>query len=219
MKKHFLTGFALLLPLLITLWIVSFVFDVLTKPFMGLMTHLLETFQVSHQNVRLLQSKEIILYASRVLSLIFLFGLILAVGWLTQWYLIHRFISFGDQILHRIPMVNKIYKATQEVMSTLFGGDTVGEKTPVLIPFPHERSFTIGLSTGSYTAENSPTGAASIAVLILGTPNPSVGFVLLYPADEVKPLDMTMEEAVKCIVSCGSMQTELRLRRGLGNAK
>lgn len=155
MKKYFLTGLALLLPLIITLWIVSFVFDLLTKPFMGMMTHILETFQVSHQNVRLLQSKEIILYASRVLSLVFLFGLILAVGWLTQWYLVHRFLYFGDQILHRIPMVNKIYRATQEVMSTLLGNDTVGEKIPVLVPFPHERSFTIGLSTGIYTAETS----------------------------------------------------------------
>lgn len=212
MRKHFLTGLALLLPAIITVWIAAFVIDLFTKPFLGMMTSLLETLQVSHQNLRFLHSKEILLHLSRLLILLVLSIAIIAVGWLTQWYLVNQLIRLGDGVVHRIPMVNNVYKATQEVMKTLFTEDSNGKKTPVLVPFPRLGCFTIGLSTGSYSAQSSPLGVASISVLIIGTPNPSAGFVLLYPAEEVKFLDMSVEEAVKCIISCASLQKQLRVK-------
>ena len=73
MKKHFLTGLALLLPLIITIWIVGFVIDHLTKPFMGMMTSVLETLPLSYHRLRFLQSKEVLLYTSRILILVLLF--------------------------------------------------------------------------------------------------------------------------------------------------
>ena len=212
MKKQFLTGLALLLPLIVTLWVVSFVIHLFTKPFMGLMTGLLETLPDSYSPLEFLQSRELLLYISRILILIILFATIVAIGWLTQWYLVHQLIRLGDTVFHGIPMINNIYKITQEVMGVLFNSKDETSKQPVLVPFPHARAFVIGLAMRRMSAKESPLGADSISVLILGSPHPSISYILLYRREEVQALDMTVEEAVKCIVSCAALQTHLSVK-------
>ena len=164
MKKQFFTGLALLLPLIITIWIVGFVINLLTKPFMGVMTGILETLPLSHSDAHFLQSREILLQISRILILLLLFVTIVAVGWLTQWYLIHQVIDLGERALHRIPMVNRVYRVTQEVLAILFSTTEAPLKKAVLVPFPYDRAYTVGLAMGTLSAKESPLGRVCFCI-------------------------------------------------------
>ncbi len=212
MKKKFLAGLALLLPLIVTIWVVNFTIHLLTAPFSGIMAHLLETLPASQTHLYLPQARELLLYASRIFILILLFFTLVAVGWLARWYLIKQIIRLTDKVLHRIPMINRIYRVAQEAVNLLFSNEKKNAQKPVLVPFPHDKARMIGLAMRTLSATESPLGVESVSVLILGAPHPSLSFILLYRSEEVQAIDMSVEEAVKCIISCASLQTQLLLK-------
>ena len=112
--------------------------------------------------------------------------------------------SFGDSILNRIPIVNTVYKTTQDIIKTLFVSDKNTFKQVVMVPFPREDIFVLGL-----IARESPETCCNaiknelISVLVPTTPNPTTGFLLMVKKSDLIHIDMKPEEAIKYIVSCG----------------
>ena len=111
MKKHFLTGLVLFLPAFLTLLILNFLMNLLTKPFIGITEYLLSWLG--------LQSPEVIAVLSQIFILLFLVGIILFVGLLGQQILMHRLLKFGDRMMQKIPLANKVYKGLQEILQNL----------------------------------------------------------------------------------------------------
>lgn len=205
MRKHFITGLVIILPLVLTVVILGFLLRLLTTPFEGIAFSLLNSFGlIDHaQNA---QSTNLILFFSRFLILIVLIIFTLLIGYVARWLFIHEILKFSDWVFHRIPLVNKIYKASQETVTTLFSPDSRTFKEVVLVRFPDRPGLALGLITAAAQDEASHHNYKNlVSVFVPGTPNPTVGFLLLYRTEDLIPVDLTVEEAMKVIISCGVM--------------
>lgn len=204
MKKYFLTGLALLIPLVVTIAVLNFLVNLLTKPFLGFASSIVCKIPfLTHPSLWINQDN-MINYVSKILIIITLFLFTLFLGVITRWFLIKELFLLGDKILHRIPVINTVYKTTQDIMKTLVSSDKKSFKQVVMVPFPRHDTFAIGL-----VARDAPelccdkTNTDLVSVLIPTTPNPTTGFLLMYPRSELILLEMKPEDAIKYIVSCG----------------
>lgn len=204
MKKYFITGLAILLPLTVTIAIIVFIVNFLTKPFMGIVTKFLSHTKFGEISFYFLSPEQVIRYGSQIIILIGLFLITLLIGYITRWFFIKSLINLSDKILHKIPIVNKVYKTTQEIIKTLFITDKDSFKQVVLAPFPSEETYSIGLvSRKSPKACSDAKEADLISVFIPTTPNPTSGFLLMFRREDLIFLDIKTEDAIKYIVSCG----------------
>jgi uncharacterized membrane protein len=200
MKKCFFTGLALLLPAALTLFIAILTINFLTAPFMGMMTALLGKLDIFERGFLFLSGQQLVRYTSQALIIALLFFTTVAIGMLTRWVIVHYFIRLGDRLLHRIPLINTIYKTSQEVIKTLFVNHAKAFKQVALVPFPDKATMSIGL----ITRENISTkDGKMIAAFVPTTPNPTSGFLMLFKREDITYLKMSVEEAFKFIISCG----------------
>lgn len=208
MKKYLLTGLAILLPLAVTFWIVSFLFNLLTVPFLGITQELLDWSGLLDNGLSFLSGEQIQTYISQFLILAFLLFATVLLGFFARWVFIHYLFQFGDYILHRIPLIKSIYKTSQDVVKALFLQDTKAFKQVVMVPFPNETSHSIGLVTREDLSALNQHGR--IAVFVPTTPNPTSGFLIMFKKEDVTYLDMKVEEALKYVISCGVILTPFR---------
>lgn len=213
MKKHFVTGLAILLPLAVTFLIINFLVTLLTRPFVGIMSDFLASYNLLDQPILFLSANQVLLYSSKALSLVTLFVIILLLGLTTRFFFVRIFLKIGDFILHRIPFVNKIYKAIQDVVHILFAKQQEDFGQVVLAPFPNKDTLCIGFVTKESMEHNlQEEDNDFVSVFVPGTPNPTIGYMLMYKKSQLHFLDMTADEALKTIVSCGVMITEFKPR-------
>lgn len=211
MKKYFITGLVILLPVVVTIGIVIFILDFLTKPFMGLVTPLLNKIGFDNLNFYVFSSDQLVKYVSQLLILVCLFFIILGLGVVARWIIFRYVIHLSDSILHQIPLVNKVYKTTQDIIKTLFSSDKDSFKQVVMAPFPHEGTYSLGLiSQESPQTCQEALGTDLLSVFVPTTPNPTTGFLLMYKRKDLIFLDMKTEDAVKYVVSCGVINPETK---------
>lgn len=197
-KKYFLTGLVILLPLAVTVVIIAFIINFLTAPFVGFFEHFFVSTQFYAHN----QSFVHILL--QLLFLIALFAFTILLGFLARLVAFKSLLSLYDYILHRTPVIKTIYKTAQQVITTLLGGSSRSFQQVVLVPFPTKGSFCIGLVSGpapKFCRE--AISESLVTVLIPTAPNPTSGFLILYDAREIIHIDMKVEDAMKCVISCG----------------
>jgi len=213
-KRTFFTGLAILLPLVLTLIVIKICLMLLTKPFLGL------TLQIMHslpfiQESKFLNRPEVILFVSQVLSLIFFVALLTLIGWLTKMYLFNQLIQITENILLKVPLVNKVYHASKEVIRNIFRDKSNSFREVVLVPYPNTTTLALGLVTQQTTVSNGPSQKGDeelISVFIPGTPNPTIGFIILFREDEIVRTDMTIRRAVQTIISCGAKMENFNLK-------
>ncbi|MFZ4773019.1 MAG: DUF502 domain-containing protein [Chlamydiia bacterium] len=204
MKKYFITGIIILLPLAVTIGLVAFIVNILTKPFMGWVTQFLEFHDLLPGKVLFLTQEQIIRYAAQLLILLTLFISTLFLGMVTRWFFIKTLIEYFDSLLHKIPLVNKIYKTTQEIIKTLFSNDKNSFQQVVLAPFPNKETFTLGLVSREAPAYCSKAcNKDLVTVFVMTAPNPTTGYLMMFSKTDLIYIDMKIEEAVKYIISCG----------------
>lgn len=209
MKKHFITGLVILLPLAVTVAIVIFIVNFLTKPFVGVVVNFLKEFDILNKNFLFLTADQIVLYGSKFLVLVCLFLCTLLLGMIARWFFFKALLNLSDKILHRIPVINKVYKTTQEIIKTIFVTDKTAFKQVVMVPFPKEGTYIMGLiSRDSPEICSEKAGSPLISVLVPTTPNPTTGFLLMYKKEDIIHLDLKPEAAIKYIVSCGVITPE-----------
>jgi uncharacterized membrane protein len=204
MKKHFITGLVILLPLTVTIIVLGFLIRFLTQPFVGLVSNFLAQFQIVNKGFLFLSPEQVIKYFSQLFILFTLFLVTVGLGMVTRWFFINALFRLGDKILHKIPIVNTVYKTTQEIIKTLFVSDKNTFKQVVMAPFPGPGSYMLGL-----VSREAPQKCCKLlndellSVLIPTTPNPTTGFLMMYRKKDLIFLDIKTEDAVKFIVSCG----------------
>ena len=204
MKKYFVTGLVILLPLAVTVLLVSFLFNLLTEPFVGVVQLGLEHYGVGKQSVGFFGSPQFIRLLSQILILIILFAVTVALGILTRWFFVHSLLRFGEYILQKIPFISSIYGTVKDVINTVFGSGKGGFKQVALVPYPKIGTYSLGFVTQeslALTREASTTGM--VAVFVPTTPNPTSGFLVMFEREDVIFLDMKVEDAFKYIISCG----------------
>lgn len=204
MKKYFFTGLAILLPLAITVAVLMFLINLLTEPFVDTVSSILEQFHIIGTHFLFLSHKQLVLYSSKILILIFLFLFTLLLGLLTRWLLIYSFFQLGDRILSKIPLVSTVYKTTRDILKALFSPDKNSFKKVVMLPFPREGTYILGLISREAPPSCSKKAQEElISVFVPTTPNPTTGFLFMAKASDLIEVDLKPEEAIKYIVSCG----------------
>lgn len=202
MKRYFLTGLATLLPLAITIYVIEFLVNFLTRPFLGIVLHILEKFRFFG-----IVPLPVARFISQMLILASLFGFILLLGAVARWFFIKTLIWVGDGILKKIPFINKVYKTSKDITEILFSSKKKSFKQVVMVRFPHKNCYSLGL-----IASDAPDTVAKhsseqlVSVFLPTTPNPTTGFLIVSPQSELILLDMKSDEAIKYILSCGVIQ-------------
>lgn len=204
MKKHFITGLVILLPLVVTIGILLFLINFLTQPFIGFVSELLKDLGIINRGFLFITPEQLLRYGSQAIILILLFLITVGLGVITRWFLMHTLFRIGDRIIHKIPIVNTVYKTSQEIIKTLFVSDKDTFKQVVMVPFPSPGIYVIGLiSREAPQFCSQAAGADLISVLVPTTPNPTTGFLMMFKRSDLIFLDIKPEDAIKYIVSCG----------------
>jgi uncharacterized membrane protein len=204
MKKHFITGLVILLPLAVTIAVVVFLVNFLTQPFIGAVSAVLTKLNIINRGFLFLTPEQLLRYGSKLIILILLFLFTVGLGMIARWFFINAMFRLGDKILHRIPIVNTVYKTAQDIIRTLFVSDKKSFQQVVMVPFPRPDVFVLGLiSRESPHICSHAVGEDLVSVLVPTTPNPTTGFLLMYKRADLIIIDMKPEEAIKYIVSCG----------------
>lgn len=204
MKKCFFTGLAILLPMVLTVAIVFFIINLLTNPFINSVAQILNHYDLFNKPLYIFKGEQMLFFASKVLVLLALVLVVWIVGFLGKIFFVHYFVRFGEYIIHNIPVINKIYKAIQDIVHTIFGQSEQRFSSVVLVPFPHSETYSIGLVTsGAIPSASDPEYLQRVSVFVPGTPNPAMGFMLLFPKDQLLHVDMKVQDALKFVISCG----------------
>jgi len=141
------------------------------------------------------------------LEIIISLFIITFIGWLSLSFLGRKLLNLFNNMLKRIPILRTIYSALGQMTQTFTNTDSK-KKSVVLIEYPRKGSWAVGFATKDNVGEiTEKTNKKLVNVFVPTTPNPTSGFLLMFPKDEVIYLDMTFEEASKFIVSAGTSDT------------
>ena len=207
MKKYFFAGCVICLPLILTFFIISFLMNVLTQPFSGLVQFVME-----HTNLigiegdwtyLFVTQEQALRWITQILILISLFIFISLLGLIGRIFIFKYIISISEKILHRIPLINKIYKSSKELFKNILSNNSSSLTQVALVPFPKEDSFVIGFVSNEEPCSGLKNPENYISIFIPTTPNPTSGFLLMYERKDVTYIDMSREDALKYIISCG----------------
>jgi len=189
LQRYFLAGLLVFLPVAITLWFIGWVIDLLDSVLAVMPDALHPNFYLP--------------FAIPKLGALVTLLLILFLGILTRGVATRRFLAAWEAVLVRIPVFRGIYSAVQKLVQT-FLGQSQSNRQVVMIEYPRTGVYTVGFAMGRAWAHLEEKQKAQLVnVFVPTTPNPTSGFYLLVPLNEVTPLNMTMEEALKLITSSG----------------
>lgn len=204
MKKYFITGLVILLPLALTIAIVGFIFNFLTVPFLGIVKTVFDHYHLFDEGFFLLNANQIQNLVAQFLILVSLFFIVITLGYIARLFLFKTFIKMAEYIVKRIPLVNSIYKTCQEIIKTIFTSKANSFKQVVLVQFPNPNTYAIGFITQEQIPclGNTPQ-SNTVAVFVPTTPNPTSGFLVMLKPTDLTYLNMKIEDAFKFIISCG----------------
>lgn len=190
MKRYFITGLLIWLPLGMTAWVLKFL--------IGTMDQSLLLLPDSLQPERLLGMNIPGLGTVLTLLVVFITGL------LTANIIGQKLVAFWEGVLWRIPVVKSIYWSIKQVSDTLFSSHGEAFRKALLVQYPREGAWTIAFMTGQPGGDvvNHLKGDF-ISVYVPTTPNPTSGFFLMMPKNDVIELDMSVDAALKYIISMG----------------
>ena len=186
-RNNFIAGIVVLIPIGITIYLTLFIISISSKI-------LPKEINPNHYLPYDIPGVEIII------TLI----LITLIGWLSLSFIGKRMLSLLNSILKRIPILRTIYSALGQMTETFTKTDNK-KKNVVLVEYPRKGSWAVGFATRENSGEISDKLKKNlINVFVPTTPNPTSGFLLMYPKEDVIYLDLSFEEASKFIVSAGT---------------
>jgi len=190
MKKYLITGLLVLVPLVITIWVL--------KSLIGIMDQsLLLLPEAWHPHT--LFGRDIPGF-----GVILTIAIVLTTGVIATNFFGMQIILLWEKLLNRLPVVKSIYSSVKQVSDTLFSDSGNAFRKAVLVQFPREGSWTIAFLTGTPGGDvvNYLHGDY-VSVFVPTTPNPTGGYFLMVPKADVVELDMSVDEALKYIISMG----------------
>ena len=186
-RNNFIAGVVVLIPIGITIYFTLFIVSISSKI-------LPNEINPNHYLPYDIPGVEIIIAVA----------LITLIGWLSLSFIGRRLLNLFNNILKKIPILRTIYSAIGQMTETFTKTDK-DKKNVVLVEYPRKGSWAVGFATKENTGEiTSKVKKDLINVFVPTTPNPTSGFLLMFPKDEVIYLDLTFEQASKFIVSAGT---------------
>jgi uncharacterized membrane protein len=190
LRKYLITGLLIWIPLGITILVIKLLVDLLDKTLL-LLPHALRPEALIGFDIPGL---------GIILSTLFVF----ISGFIITNFTGKRLISWGEEQLERIPLVRSIYSALKQVTETILTSDKNSFRQVVLVEYPRKGIWTIGFQTSNSPDEfNQLTGNKLLTIFVPTTPNPTSGYILMMPEEDVKLLNMDVEDALKMVMSLG----------------
>jgi len=190
LRRYFVAGLLVWIPLGITLWVLKLLVDMMDQSLLLL-----------PENLR---SDALFGFHVPGLGIILTVAIVLATGALAANFFGRKLLDLGHDILQRIPIVRSIYGGVKQISDTLFSPEGNAFRRAVLVRYPHAGAWTVALVTGTPQHEVADIlGHDQISVFVPTTPNITAGFFLIVPRSETIELDMTVDAALKYIISMG----------------
>ena len=190
LRRYFVAGLLVWIPLGITLWVLKILVGIMDES-------LLLLPQSFHTDA---------LFGFHVpgLGIILTLAIVLVTGALAANIFGRKLLTYGDSVLGRIPIVRSIYGGVKQISDTLFSPEGKAFRRAVLVRYPHQGAWTVALVTGTPEHEVADIlGREQISVFVPTTPNITAGFFFIVPRSETIELDMTVDAALKYIISMG----------------
>ena len=202
MRKYFFAGLVIFLPIALTIVVIIFLFDFFTTPFVPLVQQLVDRLQ---PYLPVIISHDLHTFLARLLALVMMIISVFLLGFVTRWFLIRHPLKWLNALMERIPFMKTVFKVTRDVSAALFAeGKGKAFQRPVLVPFPYPPSYSIAFISGEVPEECQRNVTTPLVPVFAPTaPHPISGFLFLVSKDLVREVNMTNEDAVKFLVSCG----------------
>ncbi|VEG90109.1 DUF502 domain-containing protein [Legionella spiritensis] len=195
-RSYLFAGLVVWLPIVVTFVVLRFIIDILDSTFALL--------PAAYQPQQLLGTK------IPGLGVIFSFVLLIGTGIIATNILGQRIFGWGESILAKIPLVRSIYNASKQVIQAIFSTNSQAFRKVLLIQYPREGLWSLAFLTGSPGKELfAHTEEEMLSVFVPTTPNPTSGFLMMVPKKDAVEIGMSIDEALKYIISLGVMQPAL----------
>jgi uncharacterized membrane protein len=203
LKRYLITGLLVWLPLTVTIWVLQAVLGLLDGVFGAVLSVTQAVLPgAAHAPIEALRHIPglgvVVLLATLLLTGAF------AANMFGQWWL-----RQGNRLLNKIPIVKSIYNSVKQVSDTLFSSSGQAFREAVLVQYPRQGAWTIAFITGRPSGEVARhIGTEHVSVYVPTTPNPTSGFFLMVPRADIVHLHMTVDEALKYVISMGVVGPE-----------
>lgn len=192
-RRYLLAGLLVWAPILVTVWVIKFI--------VGLMDRSIDLLPKAWQPFHVLGFNPPGL--GLVLTLVILFF----TGMFVTNFLGRRFVDLWDKIINRIPLVRSVYMGVKQVMQTLFSPGGNAFRKVLLVEYPRKGLWSIAFQTAFTSEEVSKhINKDMLTIFIPTTPNPTSGFLMMIPRDDVIELDISVDQGLKMVISLGVVQ-------------
>lgn len=204
LQSDLITGLLVWVPLMISLWVAWWFVETVGLGIENSAERLIGWFNELGSKQTRLGFLSIFEYRRGVGVLLVLL-LFLSTGFLARYYLTKKLIQAGERLVGRIPLISRIYRAVQQIRDVFVGRDGAVFQEVVMIEFPRPGVRSIGFVTQREQGlVQECAGEHLTAVFLPTTPNPTSGYLLYFPTDQVHKLPITVEDAMKLIISGGA---------------
>jgi uncharacterized membrane protein len=195
-KTNLLTGFLIIVPLILTFWVFYFIISklnlVMLEPIMRIL--------------KLYFSPEYLEFLPKVLILVLFLILLVVIGFAARIIVVRNIFGFGEKILYKLPMVRTLYGTFKEISIAFLGNKESIFKKVVMVEYPSKGMYSIGFVTSEEKGELQEKSAKNLINIFVPTsPNPTTGMIVLIPENEIIHLDMSVAEGMKMIISAGAV--------------
>jgi uncharacterized membrane protein len=203
--RNFLAGIFVILPAVLTIWIVQILFQWVYHLFVAPFARLITPWVTAG-------------WAMHVARAALVVGFVLAVaaiGWGTKILLFRRFFNLGEKMLQHLPFVGKIYGTIREISNAFGGGRRGAFSRVVLLEWPRKGLYALGFVTAEGKGEvQEKTPEEVVNVFVPTTPNPTSGYLILADRNAIIPLSMSVEEGMKLVISGGTVGPVVKPSQG-----
>jgi uncharacterized membrane protein len=202
-RANFVTGLAVVLPAVVSIGVLVWVF--------GFVANITDTLLLllPPSWTRQRGGEGPVYWYWSLVAFLLAVMLVGAIGRLARYYLGRKMIQMLDQLLSRVPLLNKVYATVKQVNEAFSSSKKSSFKQVVLVEYPRAGMYSVGFVTSDEHREaEGRLGRRVVSVFIPTTPNPTSGFLLLVPENEVTRLDMSVADGIKYIISLGAIAPE-----------
>lgn len=196
-RNRLLAGFLIILPIYITFFVVKFLFGFIGAEFLPVLKRFIKHESTLPDAV----VNPILIFIGILITFIVLYF----IGLFASNFLGKQIIRFYERIINNTPVVKNIYSSCKQVIHTFSASDEKSFKRVVLVEYPRKGMIVVGFVTGSITSKD---GKALTSIFIPTTPNPTSGFLIYLPKEDMMDTNMSVEEAIKLVVSGGILIPE-----------
>ena len=193
LRSSFLTGIVVIAPVALTVWLIWTIMGWIDGVVLPLVPSRFNPEQYIGINLR-------------GVGLIFFLIFTVVVGWIAKGLIGRSLIRFAESLVERMPVVRSIYSGVKQIAETIFAQSERNFEKACLVQYPRKGIWAIGfISTDAKgeISDRAETMGKLISVFVPTTPNPTSGFLLFFPQEDVIELDMSIEDAAKLVISAG----------------